>query len=565
MHLASTVSLGGIALQGVRRCNPTLGETVVVIGLGALGQITAQLLLANGCRVIGVDLDAHRVACAVESGIHEGIHPNGDNIVERIQLLTEGLGADAAIITASSSSDQVVNQAMNACRKKGRVVVVGSIGLNLNRRDFYSKELDLFISCSYGPGRYDPVYEEEGNDYPLPYVRWTENRNMEAYLALLASGRLRFERFPTETYDIEKAETGYQALAGPGNKPLLVFLQYKKREGVFTRKTMLRIGRSDGNRIGVAVVGAGEFAQGMHLPNLVRLRAEYELRAVMTRSGPKALNTARRFGAAYGSTDFEQVLSDESVELILICTRHHLHAPMVLQALRAGKHVLVEKPLCLKRDELQQIRDFYNGNGSPQVLLTGFNRRFSPAIRLVRQWLQKRSSPLLVDYRMNAGLISTEHWVHSKEGGGRNIGEACHIYDLFNCLTGSEVQSIHVSHIRSSSKTWSHNDNFVATVSYEDGSLCTLTYTALGSKSFPKERMEAFADGTVISLDDFKSVEITGAKMPRCHSRTPEKGQLQELQALAQCLRSGGEWPISLDEQIAATEISFAVEEQLRC
>jgi predicted dehydrogenase len=561
--LASTVTLGAIALQGVRRCNPTLGETIVVIGLGVIGQITVQLLLANGCRVIGVDVDARRVQYALEGGMPFGIDSGTENVVERVRVLTEGLGADAVIIAASTPSHQVVSEAMNACRKKGRVVLVGDVGLNLNRRDFYAKELDFLISCSYGPGRYDREYEENGQDYPLPYVRWTENRNMEAYLALLSAGRVKLDRLPGQTYELDQAAIGFRALAAPGEKPLFVFLSYSTGKNAFERKTVLRARGSHSGRIRVAVVGAGGFAQGMHLPNLIKLRHLYELRGVVSRTGSNAFNTARRFGAEYASTDFQQVLDDEQVDLVIICTRHHLHAPMALQALRAGKHVLVEKPLCLKREELLEIADFFRGNGRAEVLLTGFNRRFSPAASHARQWLSKRNSPLVVNYRMNAGFIPPEHWVHGEEGGGRNIGEACHIYDLFNFLTGSKVQAVQARSIGSPEGNCLRKDNFIATIAYQDGSICTLTYTALGCKEHPKEQMEVFAGGTVLCLNDFKDLRMVGASRGHWHSETAQKGQLEELKTLAEALQAGGEWPIELSQQIAAMEVGFEVEKQL--
>lgn len=561
--LASTVALGAIALQGVRRCNPSLGETIAVWGLGILGQLTVQLLLANGCRVIGVDLDPERVRVAGASGLTHGIDPNLENSVARIHALTNGLGADAVIITAATASHQVVSDAMNACRKKGRVVLVGSVGLNLNRRDFYAKELDFLVSCSYGPGRYDPSYEVGGADYPLAFVRWTENRNMQAYLDLLAGGRIRLDSLPTQTYDIDQAEDAFRVLASPGEKPLLVFLAYPGTSEVLNRKTAVRISASKPGRIRVAVIGAGGFAQGMHLPNLLKLRDHFQLRSVVSRTGSNAVNVARQFEAAYATTDIQEVLLDGEVDLVIICTRHHLHGPMVLQALRAGKNVLVEKPLCLTPDELREINEFFSTGRPAPVLMTGFNRRFSPSIRLARQWLEGRTSPIIVNYRMNAGLLPPDHWVHGPEGGGRNIGEACHIYDLFNCLTGAEVESVHARSIRPASKAWSARDNFVATIAYCDGSVCTLTYTALGARDYPKERMEIFADGKVVSLDDYQSLKITGAKHRGWSSAKPEKGQLEELRTLAACLQGGAEWPIPLEQQASAMKICFKVEEQI--
>ena len=565
MRLASTVTLGAIALQGIRRCKPTLGETIVVFGLGIIGQITAQLLLANGCRVIGTDIDSDRITSALNQGLTCSVDPNSENVLERIRILTAGFGADAAIITASTASHEVVSQAMNVCRKKGRVVVVGNVGLNLNRRDFYAKELDFLISCSYGPGRYDPTYEEGGQDYPLPYVRWTENRNMEAYLDLLASAKINLDNLPTQIYEVEEANNAFRALCAPEGKRLLVFLEYPNRHSVGSpvRKVVLRAPCGKADRVRVALIGAGSFAKGVHLPNLAKLRDFYELRAVVSRTGTSAVNTARRFEAGYATTEVQQVLEDKEVDLVIICTRHHLHAQMALQALRAGKHVLVEKPLCLKRDELREIETFFSGDGRQQVLLTGFNRRFSPPVDLALHWLGERTGPLILNYRMNAGFIPLDHWVHSEEGGGRNLGEACHIYDLFNAFTSSKPKSVHAASVRAASTQWNQKDNFVATVGYADGSVCTLTYTAFGPKSYPKERTELFFDGKVISIDNFQSIKIDGAAGARWHSASPQKGQLEELQALARCLRSGGEWPIPLDQQTAAMQICFEVEEQL--
>ena len=560
---ASTVTLGAIALQGVRRCNPTIGETVYVVGLGILGQITAQLLRANGCRVIGVDVDSRRVACAVDSGLAHGIDPLCGDPVEQVHQLTEGMGADAVIITAATPSHQVVSEAMNACRKKGRVVLVGNVGLHLKRQDFYKKELDFLISCSYGPGRYDPNYETEGQDYPLPYVRWTENRNMEAYLRLLSAESIRIGGLPSQTHGIDDAARAYEAIRSSSEKPLLVFLEYPGQPDVHLRKVSVRTVAAKSGRTRVAVIGAGGFAQGVHLPNLIKLRNRFEIRAVMSRSGPKAVSIARQYEAAYGTTEIEDVLNDGEIDLVIICTRHNLHGPLALRALMAGKHVLVEKPLCIHPAELGEIQEFFAGGGKKPVLTTGFNRRFSPPVARAREWLDKRRGPLMINYRMNAGYIPPDHWVQGKEGGGRNIGEACHIYDLFNFLVGSEFTSVKATPLLPASGPWSRTDNFVATLGYGDGSVCTLTYTALGSKDYPKEQMEVFVDKTVIALDDFRAVRIVGAKHRGWHSATPEKGQLQELQAVGDCLQSGREWPIPLHQQIAVMEACFEVEKQL--
>src|SRR6185312_13162747 len=356
---ACTVTLGAIAMQGVRRCNPTLGETVVVLGLGLLGQITAQLLSANGCRVIGSDPDPDRVRIARQGGMDVGLVPGNENIVDSVHRLTDGMGADAAIITAATSSHDVISQAMQCCRKKGRVVLVGDVGLNLDRNDLYKKELDFLISSSYGPGRYDPLYEEGGQDYPLPYVRWTENRNMEEYLNLLARGRVRLSGMEQRSFPIDQAVEAYESLTGAGKKSLLTLLEYPESQTAFERRINIAPARLSGKQIRVALVGAGNFAQAMHVPNLVKLSGDFKVYCVMSRTGANARAAATRSEAAYATTDYDQVLNDPDVDLVLIATRHNLHGSMVLQALRAGKNVFVEKPLTIFPRELDEIEAFF--------------------------------------------------------------------------------------------------------------------------------------------------------------------------------------------------------------
>ena len=564
-HDASTVTLGAIALQGVRRTNPTLGETVAVIGLGILGQITVQLLKANGCKVIGTDIDNEKVELGLKHGIDYGINPGSDDFVEKVLKHTDGLGADAVLITAASESNEIVSQAMQATRKKGRVVLVGDVGLNLKRGDFYSKELDFFISTSYGPGRYDPFYEEGGNDYPLAYVRWTENRNMEAYLDLISKGGMELTTIPYEKYDVNEATTAYDRLKGEGNKPLLVYLKYPK-EDERTKVRTVNIGQNTQITTGiirVGLVGASSFAQGVHLPNMVKLRDKYKLQAVMNRTGSTAVAVAKQYEAEYATTDFDEILNDPNVDLVMITTRHNLHGNMVLKALKAGKNVFVEKPLAVNQEELNAIENFYTNNDNAPVLMTGFNRRFSPAIQRAQAVIKDRTTPLIVNYRMNAGYIPLEHWVQTEEGAGRNIGEACHIYDIFNFLTGADVVSVSAAAITPQSKYWAKNDNFVATVTYSDGSVCSLTYTAMGNKACSKEKMDIYSDGKVISMDDYKTLEVTGSKNKNWNSKVMQKGQYEELQELSNTLLKNSAWPVSFDQQISATKVSFEVERQI--
>jgi predicted dehydrogenase/threonine dehydrogenase-like Zn-dependent dehydrogenase len=559
LDAASTVTLGAIALQGVRRAAPALGDAVGVIGLGVLGQLTVQLLRAAGCRVLATDLDPARVALAVAHGAEDA---SGD-FAARAHALTGGFGADAVIVTAATSSSDPMHEAAQACRRKGRVVIVGDVGLELRRSDLYEKELDVVMSTSYGPGRYDPVYELEGQDYPLGYVRWTENRNMEEYLRLLATGALDLSTLPQEQYAIDDAETAYAALGGE-RKPLLVLLSYPERADADRRRVETRTVAPKSGRIGVALVGAGAFAQGSHVPNLQKLDDRFQIRAVVSRTGATAKAVASRTNAAYATTDVAEVLADPEIDLVLIATRHDLHAAQTLEALHAGKHVFVEKPLALDENELARIEAFYTDNADAPLLMTGFNRRFSPAIARARELLAARTTPLVADYRMNAGYLPLDNWVHGPEGGGRNIGEACHVYDLFDSLVGgAEVEAVTAQSIRTDGTRLAANDNFVATIRYADGSVCTLTYTALGNREHPKERMEIFADDTVITLDDYKSLAVTGAGRG-WHASTQQKGHLQELEALAAAIRDGSPWPIPLEEQLRALQIAFSVEARIR-
>lgn len=550
---ASTVTLGAIALQGIRRASPTLGEAVGVIGLGILGQLTVQMLRANGCRALVTDLDPTRVAHAVAHGAEDA---SGD-FAERCRALTGGFGADAVIVTAAAASSEPMHDAAQACRRKGRVVIVGDVGLELRRSDLYAKELDVVMSTSYGPGRYDDVYELEGRDYPIGYVRWTENRNMEEYLRLVSVGAVQLGGLDRRTYAVDDAQRAFD------EKPLLALLEYPERAGAPARTVRLRSLPAREGVLRVALVGAGGFAQGSHVPNLLKLRDRFELRAVVSRTGSTAKAVADRAEAAYATTDLDEALGDPEIDLVLISTRHDLHAEQALRALRAGKHVFVEKPLALNDDQLREIEAFYSDREAP-LLMTGFNRRFSPAAVRARELLAQRTTPLVAEYRMNAGYIPLEHWVHGPEGGGRNIGEACHVYDLFDALVGDvAAESVTARAIRADGTRLAANDNFVATIAYADGSVCTLTYTALGHRDHPKERMEVFADGTVLTLDDYKSLQVAG-RGSGWRSTTQQKGHVEELEALARALREGGPWPISLEEQARAMRIAFAVEEAIR-
>ena len=560
---ASTVTLGSIAMQGVRRAHTTLGECFVVIGLGVIGQIAVQLLKASGCKVIVSDLDAGRIETAMQHGADCAIQPDGSTDAEQVARLTDGIGADGVIITAAAKSDAIVSTAFKMCRRKGRVVLVGDVGLNLNREDFYAKEIDFFISTSYGPGRYDSLYEEKGLEYPVSYVRWTENRNLQEVLHLIAAKKLHVMDMVSKIYPVEEADRAYETLKTASPKPLMVLLSYSGE--VQEDDTVVAVGNhaSVAGKIRLAVIGAGGFAKGMHLPNIKQLGDLYHLRAVMSRTGTNAEAVAKQFGADYATTSYEKVLTDNAVDMVLIATRHNLHAEMVLEALRAGKHVLVEKPLAISMDELAKIEAFYRENKDAPALLTGFNRRHSRYLQEIAKHTNVRQNPMIIHYTMNAGYIPLDHWVHTKEGAGRNIGEACHIYDVFNFLTGTKAISVSASSIQPSSAYYSAKDNFVATITYEDGSVANLIYTAAGSKEYPKETMEIFFDGKMITLDDYKSMKGYGVKLASIETKGSEKGQLEEIEAFGRAVKEGHETPIPLWQQMQAMQIAFAVEAQI--
>ena len=565
---ASTVTLGAIAMQGVRRAEPTIGETFVVIGLGILGQITQQILGANGVRVIGVDLDPARVESARALGMDFGIVSAVDDLVAQAYRLTDGYGADGVIVTAATSSSDILANAFQACRRKGRVVLVGDVGMDIDRADIYAKELDFRISTSYGPGRYDRAYEEQGLDYPLPYVRWTENRNMQAYLHLLAEGAVDVQSLIEGAFPVEDAPQAYEALKNDEKRPLALLLSYKDNGDDVQRSvinTKVAPSSDPDGAIRVAVVGAGGFATGTLMPIMKSLGAQYKLSTVVTRQGHNAVNVARQFDVGEATTDFDAVLKNPNIDMVLIATRHHLHGPMVLAALQAGKHVMVEKPLCLNHEELERIEDFYahvGADGGP-LLMCGFNRRFSPYAEATKAAVKNRVGPMMINYRVNAGYIPPDHWVHGAEGGGRNIGEACHFYDLFTALTESRLTNVTAQAARPNTGHYGRTDNFVATASFEDGSVATLTYTSMGAAGHPKERMDVYVDGAIISTEDYLSMTVVGGSAKPISTRTMEKGHREELMAFAQAVRDGGEWPIPLWQQVQATKMSLDVERQI--
>jgi predicted dehydrogenase/threonine dehydrogenase-like Zn-dependent dehydrogenase len=558
---AASMTLGAIAVQGVRRADPRLGEVTAVIGLGLLGQITVQLLKASGCRVIGLDIDARRVMLARQLGAdYAFVSPNVD-VASEVRQLTDGYGVDATIITAASHSNDIVQQAMEITRQKGRVVVVGAVGLGLNRSPFYEKEIDFLISCSYGPGRYDEKYEKHGVDYPYAYARWTENRNMQEYLRLVAEGTIKLTEILEREYDLQQAPLAYHELQTAPEKPLGVLLRYSSvGESDRARKLETKINlrsRQINGKVQIAVVGAGNFAKGMHLPNLKKLEDLYHLRALVSSTGSNAKTTAQLFDADYASTNFQDVLDDPAVDAVLISTRHHLHAPLAIRAAHAGKAILLEKPMALHQQELDQLIQAIQESSVP--FMVAYNRRFSPAICRIKEVVTARVNPLMIFYRMNAGYLPPEHWTQTAQGGGRIVGEACHIFDLFQYLVNAPVVEIHAAALAPHTAHILAQDNQSITLRYQDGSVATLLYTALGAPDFGKEYMELYVDGKTLVLDDYRSLQIYGAALQGWNAPMQDKGHLEALRQFAVSLRKQVAPPISLADLTETARVSFSI------
>ena len=510
---AAFTVLGAIALQGIRLVSPTLGETVVVTGLGLIGLVTVQLLRAHGCRVLGLDFDPAKLELARQFGAEVVDLAAGQDPVAAAQAYSRGRGVDAVIITASTKSNEPVHQAALMCRKRGRIVLVGVTGLELSRADFFEKELTFQVSCSYGPGRYDPNYEDKGFDYPAGFVRWTEQRNFEAVLDMMADGRLDVKPLISHRFAIDDAEMAYEIVGG--SVPSLgILLDYSGQALSSPARTVAlapapnapsSAGRHSGS-VAISVVGSGNYATAVLIPAFKAAGAR--LRSVASSAGVSGLHAGRKFGFEETTTDVERLFSDVETDALVVTTRHDSHARFVLDALRAGKHVFVEKPLCLTLDELQEIELAYAAvepDGRPLVMV-GFNRRFAPQVQRIKQLLQGVGGPKSFVMTVNAGAIPAEHWTQDiAVGGGRIIGEACHFIDLLRFLAGARIAAWQQSAMDASTR-----DTFTLQLSFADGSIGTVHYFANGCKAFPKERLEVFAAGRVLQLDNFRKLKGFG-------------------------------------------------------
>ena len=559
---AAFTILGAIAMQGIRLLNTAIGETVVVTGLGLIGLLTVQILKANGCRVLGIDFDSAKCELARQFGADVVDLSKEQDPIVRAEAYSRGRGVDGVIITASSKSNDIIHQAAIMCRQRGRIILVGVVGLELSRADFYEKELTFQVSCSYGPGRYDTNYEDRGMDYPLGFVRWTEQRNFEAVLDLMASGSIDIKPLISHRFKIEDSLAAYEKLDDRSSLGILLDYQGTTVESVQENTVELSenviINDKKGN---VAIIGGGNYASRILIPAFRRAGAN--LTALVTSGGMSAVHHGKKNGFLKASTDIEQAL-DDTVDSVVIATQHNLHASQTVKALEAGKHVFVEKPLALTHDEIDKIEA--SQKASKSMVMVGYNRRFSPHIQRIKSLLDAKPSPKAFIMTMNAGEIPKEHWTQDASiGGGRIIGEACHYIDLMRFLAGSKIKSFNAVKMGENDFFEISEDKAVISLTFEDGSVGSIHYFANGGKSFPKERIEVFCDNAVLQLDNFRKLRGFGWKgFNKMNLWSQNKGQENCVDAFMESVREGRENPIPQDEIFEIARVSVDIAEMLR-
>ena len=549
---AAFTVIGSIGLQGIRLCNPQLGEIMVVVGLGLIGLITAELLIANGCRVIGIDLDANKIAIAKKKGIITINPKEGIDVVRSITALTDGIGADGVIITASAKTDDIIADAAKMSRKRGRIILVGVVGLNISRADFYEKELTFQVSCSYGPGRYDDMYEKAGTDYPLPYVRWTEQRNFSAILQTISNGKLDVRSLITERIPLNEYNKIYANISD--GQSIASILEYAADSNASDTITISNGAFAPGKG-GIGIIGAGNFTAMTMLPALQS--ANGPLYAIASASGLTGTSLAKKYKIGKSTTDYKSILSDPAIDLVMITTRHNEHAHMVVESLQAGKHVFVEKPLALNKQEMNAILKVYDGS---KTLTVGFNRRFSPHMQKVKQIVGDAQMNVIAT--MNAGSIPPNVWVHDlKTGGGRIIGEACHYMDLITFLTGSKIKAVCMNAMGVNPQA--NTDNASILLQYENGSTGVINYFANGSKAYSKERVEVYVQEKTVITDNFQVTEGYGTRGFSKLKTNVDKGHNAQFKLLVERVKSGGQPLIPMEDIVNTTLASFAAIESL--
>jgi predicted dehydrogenase/threonine dehydrogenase-like Zn-dependent dehydrogenase len=569
LRAACFATVGAIALQGVRRASPQVGETVAVIGLGLVGQLAAQILGAAGCRVIGLDPREDRLALAAEGNpawLAGCTQPA--ELESAVLAASAGAGADAVLLCAGTASSEPANLGLRVVRQRGRIVVVGAVGMELERDPFYRKEVEFTISCSYGPGRYDPTYEEGGLDYPIGFVRWTENRNLGAFLDLAARGRIAPDRLVAGEHALQEAPAAFEAARGGAGRGVAHLLRYPAARPEPERTVVLsapRASRPEGS-IGVAVLGAGGFAASTLLPALAAL-PDFELRAVVTRTPSSAARAAQEFRAPIASTDPEEVLRDPQVHAVVIATRHDTHAALALAALAAGKHVFLEKPMAIRRADLDALRDA--ALASDRIFTVGYNRRYAPLALAVREALRARRGPVAAEYRVNAGAVPAGHWTLDPSlGGGRLVGEACHMLDLLAFWLGPEVIEWTATGLAARDARASSPEDFSVALRFRDGDglehVASLFYTALGNRGLGKERVELHTGGGSLVLDDFARLDVHGLPARPVRLRSADKGHAAELQAFRDAIRGRPGALLGPNEAWHAADLALRIDEALR-
>jgi polar amino acid transport system substrate-binding protein len=527
--------------------------------------LTVQLLKANGCRVFGIDLDAEKVALALELGADMAAVSN-DEVKKSVMQWSRGRGADAVLITAATPSNQPVELAGEISRLKGRVVAVGLVGLDIPRQLYFKRELTVKVSMSYGPGRYDAEYEERGHDYPFAYVRWTEKRNIEAFLDLIASGRVDVQRLITHRFSIDEAMRAYQLISGEIKEPYLgVVLQYDTERELEPRAEAKKLAKGASKpqpSVRLGMIGAGAYAKAMLLPPLKT--AGVEFRAIATAGGLSARDTAAKYNFARTAADADEIINDDEVNLVVIATRHDLHAELARRALERDRHVFVEKPLALTEEELERVVAAAQNSGGQ--LMVGFNRRFAPLARAAKEFFAGRQSPLSISYRVNAGRIPREHWAQDpREGGGRIIGEVCHFIDLMHFLTGALTTRVYAEAVASRNHEMVDEDSVFITLRFSDGSNGSIAYLAEGDKALAKERVEIFGEGQAFVLDDFRSATgYRNGREEQTRPRAQDKGQMEEARALCEVVLKGEPALIALEDLATTTRATFRIRESLR-
>ena len=555
LKFACFTTVGAIALQGIRQADLRLGENCVVIGLGLVGQLTLQMLEASGVKTIGIDIDTNAVQLAKQTAADLALPRNVDAIEKIVSEFTDGYGTDAVIITAGTSSLDPVDLAGELCRKKGKVVIVGAVPTGFKRANYFKKELDLRMSCSYGPGRYDMEYEEKNIDYPIGYVRWTENRNMQAFADLLKQQKVHPGKLITHTFDFEKATDAYQVIIGRSQPFTGIVLKYNVDKKL-SRTIQLKENAKSSSKPIVSFIGAGSFAQNILLP-IVKEEAEFG--GITTARPNNARYIADKYGFRFCASSAKELLEEKNSTTVFIATRNDTHGPYVIEALRHHKHVYVEKPLCIIPEQLDEIKELYNE--ANVHLMVGFNRRFAPQLVKLIPKLREKQMPVAINYRINAGFIPAGSWEHDSEmGGGRILGEVCHFIDTALFIAGSSYASVSAQVIPDALH---HHDSLIVSLGFQNGSIATISYFSNGNKNLAKEHLEIFQAGAVAVIDDFKTMTEYGNSVTEIKLKQQDKGHAAEVRQFLDAVKNGKPTPIPFDEIYLTTRCSFAILESI--